>query len=222
MTYLKYVWRTFTDAEGYFHIHLPRGAKMSLTVQVQGYQPATREVSAEPDVPPFEFRLAPGRTLRGRVVNPQGKPIAGASLIIPSIGKHKGILFRKWTDAQGRFEWDSAPDDAVEYMIGAEGFIPTDPISLTASDKEAVIVLKPTVDIRLRVVDAETGKPIPRFAFQIGTAKPGTQDFRWKQPTQAGLFDGTHRIVLEAEQGPYQVKVFADGYKPARTAPPPR
>ena len=66
---------------------------MSLTVQVAGYQPAMREISAEPDAPPVEFRLAPGRMLRGRVVDPQGRPIPGANVVIPSYGKHKGVLF---------------------------------------------------------------------------------------------------------------------------------
>ena len=189
---------------------------MTLTAQVKGYQPMTLKVPAEPGAPPVEFRLAPGRMLRGRVVDPEGKPIAGAHLIIPSYGKHKGVFFRKWTDAQGRFEWDSAPDEPVAFSIGAEGYVWTDPFPLTAGDKEAVIVLKPEVAVHLRVVDAETGKPIPQFAFQIGTAKPGTQDFRWGQTMQGG-FDGTYRTSLEAGQGRYQIKVFAGGYKPART-----
>jgi hypothetical protein len=66
------------------------------------------------------------------------------------------------------------------------------------------------------VVDAETGKPIPQFEYQIGTAKPGAQDYRWGQSLH-GEFDGTRRISLEAGQGRYQIKVFAGGYKPAQT-----
>ena len=216
LTFLTYVRRTFTESEGHFHIHLPRGGDVTLTAQVKGFQPMTLKVPAEPGAPPVEFRLASGRMLRGRVVDPEGKPIAGANLFIPSYSKHKGIFFRKWTDAHGRFEWDSAPDEPVEFNIRAEGYVWTDPIPLTAGEKEAVIVLKPEVAVHLRVIDAETGKPIPRFAFQIGTANPGTQDFRWGQTIQGG-FDGTYRASLEAGQGPYQIKVFAGGYKPAQT-----
>ena len=72
-----------------------------------------------------------------------------------------------------------SPEESVEFRIGAEGYVSIDPIPLTARDKEAVIVLKPAVDVRLRVVDAETGKPIPRFGIQTGRADKGSQDFRW-------------------------------------------
>jgi beta-lactamase regulating signal transducer with metallopeptidase domain len=217
LTFLTYVRHAFTDPDGRFHFHLPRNGDLTLTVQVKGYQPATVKVAAEPHThtPPIEIRLAPGRTLRGQIVDPQGKPIAGASLMIPSYSRHKGILFRKWADAQGRFEWDSAPEESVEFRIGAEGYVSIDPISLTASDKEAVIVLKPAVDVRLRVVDAGTGKPIPRFGIQTGRADKGSQDFRWGGAM--GAHEGDYHTTLEAEDGPYQIKVFADGYAEART-----
>ena len=216
LTFLTYVRRVFTDAEGRFHIHLPRGGDVTLTAQVEGYQPMTLKVVAQPDSPPVEFRLARGRMLRGRVVDTQGKPIAGASLIIPSYGKHKGVFFRKWTDAQGRFEWDSAPEGPVEFSIGAEGHDGADLTYLTAGEKEAVVVLKPELDVRLRVVDAETGKPIPQFDFRIVAGKPGTGDSRWGQPTHVES-DEPYRIALEPEKGPYQIKVIAGGYKPAQT-----
>ena len=74
----------------------------------------------------------------------------------------------------------------MEFLIGAEGYLPTDPVPLTASDKEAVIVLKPAIDIRLHVIDAETGKPIPEFGVQIGTPSPAPPIFDWQPPRNEG------------------------------------
>ena len=115
LTFLTYVRRAFTDREGRFHFHLPRGGDISLTAQARGSAPATLKVAALADSPPIEFRLASGRRLRARIVDSEGKPIAGANIIIPDNGEHSGIFFRRWSDAEGRFEWDSAPVESVDY-----------------------------------------------------------------------------------------------------------
>ncbi len=105
LTFLDYVWRTSTDAEGRFSVHLARMQKMTLTVRRDGYQPAMRTIVADPDHPAVEFRLPPGKRLRGRVVDPAGHPIEGASILIASFPPHLGLSMRRWADAQGRFEW---------------------------------------------------------------------------------------------------------------------
>jgi len=217
LTFLPYVRQALTDAGGNFHFHFGRGGPVSLTVQVKGYEPRTTTVLRGPNTPALEFRLPPGKRLRARVVDPKGKPIAAASVIIPShLGaEHKGIFFRRWTDSHGRFEWDSAPADAIGFAIWADGYVPADPVSLAAGEREAVVVLKPALDILLRVIDAETGKPIELFGIQIGTANSDSKDFHWG--TAIGGLDGKHRLRLEAEGGPYQIKVTAEGHTEVRT-----
>jgi hypothetical protein len=214
LTFLNYVRRVVTDRDGRFHFHLPRG-DVTLTAQVPGSEPATLKVAAEPEASPIEFRLALGRSLRGRIVDPQGKPIAGASLIIPSIGKHKGVFLRRWSDNEGRFEWDSAPAERVEYSVGAEGYVPRF-VSLAASNVEAIVVLEPAVDVRLRVVDAKTGEPIARFNVQIDAPNATGPAFQ-RDPGTVGVLDGDYRTSLEAAKGPYRFTIFADGYAPAQT-----
>jgi protocatechuate 3,4-dioxygenase beta subunit len=49
-------------------------------VQAKGFSPESRHVTLKPDVPPVEFRRERGHTLRGRVVDPQGQPVADASI----------------------------------------------------------------------------------------------------------------------------------------------
>ena len=103
------------------------------------------KVAAEPNTPPIEFRLAVGRLLRGRVVDPQGKPIAGAFIVIPANSKYKGVFFRAWSDTQGRFQWHNAPADSVDFTIGADGYIRVENVFLSAGNQEAVVLLKPLV-----------------------------------------------------------------------------
>jgi hypothetical protein len=216
LTFLPYVQRVSTDPEGRFHLHLPRGEVVELTARARGYQPVPLKAPTEPDVPPIEFCLAPARMLRGRIVDPKGKAIAGASLIGPAFGKHRGIFVRAWTDAEGRFEWDSAPADSVAFSISAEGYVPIDRVALDPSIKEAVVVLKPSLDVSLRVVDAGTGELIPRFTVQIGTASEGNQEFHRGRGAVVAL-NGSYHTSLEGENARHQFKVTADGYAPAQT-----
>ena len=88
-------------------------------------------------------------------------------------------------------------------------------VSLTPGDQEAVVVLKPSLEIRLRVIDAATGKPISPYQIQIGKAKPGSKDFHWELPIMMLLDD--YRTSLEAGKGSYQIKVAAGGYEPTQT-----
>ncbi len=105
----EYVWRTVTDAQGRFHLHLPRDRKVRLTVVSRGHQPLVQEVSPDPDHSSVNFPMLPGKRLRGRVVDPIGRPIAEASVLIRSMSPERNWFVRRRTDSLGRFEWDSAP-----------------------------------------------------------------------------------------------------------------
>ena len=95
-----------------------------------------------------------------------------------------GYRFRALTDAQGRFVWASAPAEPVifrvsepaGFFLGDEGFV-----RLTASDEEAVIVLKPAIDVGFDVVDAETGKAITGFLIRTGRPEPGKTEIHWSE-----------------------------------------
>ena len=66
-----------TDAAGQFSMPgVPPGA-LILTVQAHGHAPELKSLTAGPGPPPVEFRLGPGHTIRGRIVDAHDKPIAG-------------------------------------------------------------------------------------------------------------------------------------------------
>ena len=139
LTFLDYLRHAQTDADGRFHFHLARGGDMTLTLQVKGYQPSTVQARAEAGASPIEIRLAPSRGLRGRVVDAQGKPIAGVGIMSKAIGLHKEIFLRLFTDAQGRFVWDGAPDKHVGMIVSAEGYDSIESMPLAASEQEMVV-----------------------------------------------------------------------------------
>jgi beta-lactamase regulating signal transducer with metallopeptidase domain len=215
LVFLDYVWKAVTDADGKFHIHLPRDRVVNLTVQAKGRQPAMQTVTPDPDHADVEFRLPPGKRLRGRVVDPDGNPIADASIHIPPFPYCKGIYFNSRTDAQGRFEWDSAPEEPTSFQIWAAGFLPLDPVRIAASDIETVVTLKRAVDVRFDVVDAQSGKAIPGFLIRIGIPDPVKKEIRW------GNFDrkvdtATYHDALDPARGPYEFEITAAGFATTR------
>jgi hypothetical protein len=216
MTFLTYIQHAPTDADGRFHLHLPHNGKVSLTVTAKRLAPVTIQVAAELGAPPLEIRMSEGRTLRARIVDPDGNPLAGASVIIPSIGKHRGVWLRRWTDRDGRFSWDSAPAEQVSFSIGAEGYEPRRSVELAADDKDAVVVLVPEIDVRLRAIDAVTGEPVSRFAVRVGAAGQDDPKMNWR-PISSGNAQGEYNAAIDTRKQPFRFEISADGYETVET-----
>ena len=144
--------------------------------------PGRRVRTPDPDVrveertAPVEIQLTePGSVLRGKVVDIEGKPVAGRSSA-PIRGAGAGrIHFRVETDKDGRFEWKNAPKDVVLYDTGKFGYMSSRHVPLTAADREQIITLYPELVITGRVTDAETGRPLPRFRLIRGQRTNGAR-----------------------------------------------
>ena len=155
-----------------------------VTAQAEGFGPEFREVNVpnggEVEAP--VIRLGKASTLRVRVVDRAGKPVAGAYLQVGTWRGHDSLLrvgaqtevawrstWNAQTDAAGRFTWTSAPSDAMLFHIFKDGYLRKEPVSLTASDQEHVVTLDPGLVISGSVTDAVTGKPVPRFRVIQGS-----------------------------------------------------
>ena len=99
-----------------------RPARLILTVQARGHAPDLKSLTARPGSPPVEFRLGPGHTIRGRIVDAHDKPIAGAPIAADEWRGHHSLRWNTRTDAEGRFRWDDAPADGVLIDLGTLGF----------------------------------------------------------------------------------------------------
>ena len=109
-----------------------------VTAQAEGFGPEFREVNVpnggEVEAP--VIRLGKASTLRVRVVDRAGKPVAGAYLQAGTWRGHRSLLrvgaqtevawrstWNAETDAAGRFTWTSAPSDAMLFDIFKDGYM---------------------------------------------------------------------------------------------------
>lgn len=211
---------TKTDAAGRFEfLHLkPLNAAFLLTVQARGYAPQRREVPSEKGLAPIEFVLQPAKLLVGRVVDPAGRPVAGAFVVTEGWNHYCTVRWQTTTDAKGMFTWDYPPADAIEIRISKKAYREIKP-SVTANGLEQTFVLAQPVTIQGSVTDGRTGKPVGQFKVTPGIQDKSGDSITWQ--TSDGWFkwftDGRYSYTFSSDGRAYAVRIEADGYVPGES-----
>lgn len=72
--------RTQSDSLGRFMLETPQGVTGFLEAKAPGYSATTEPANSDTTTRPFELSLEPASVAQGVVVNPNGSPVAGASI----------------------------------------------------------------------------------------------------------------------------------------------
>ncbi|MGA2441156.1 MAG: sigma-70 family RNA polymerase sigma factor [Tepidisphaeraceae bacterium] len=209
------------DAEGHFAFPPRAAGTISLTTTARGYAPDLQRITVAEGMSPVRIVLSPGKTIRARVVDENGKPIRDAMVRAFSWRQMNSLQWTGRTDSDGRFIMHDAPEDAIEFEIFKEGYQMLVNASLTAGDGESTVTMSSEPTVRGTVTDADTGKAIPRFEIIPGMAlragSPPFYQFSGAKEFSDGMFElpvSGHNEVTE-----YYLRVEADGYAPVITSP---
>ncbi len=208
-----------TEPSGTFEFKSMKAGELMLSVQAKGYGPAVQTLQVTGNVAALQFQLGPGQVLRGHVTDEAGNPITNAWVETTRRGLDK-VKWSTTTDAQGRFEWDSAPVEPLFYSFLAEGYNRGYALQLQADGSDHEVKLarnrpdKDTIEISGTAVDAGTGRPLDGFRVMLGELDPD-----WAYPLHfitAGK-DGKFSLSLPAESTHpgYQIEIETEGYLPA-------
>ncbi len=216
-----------TDAAGRFRFdHVPPGTQ-TVTAEAPGRAPELADVIVAPDMKPVEFRLGPGHTIRGRVVNAHGKPLDGVTVQAMNWKGHLSLDWSTKTDAEGRFTWDSAPVEPVLLTLTRPGYTMVGQREFRADMSETTVTMYPPLRVRGKVTDARTGRPIGRFTVVGGSyyrnadRRGGLGEPNWERGgPQSDFTGGTYEVehahpLVEA----VAVRIEAQGYRPATSEP---
>lgn len=204
--------RGSTNERGEFSLENCAAGKIPVIAQAQGRAPELKVVAIEEKAEPLEFRLAPAAVLKGKVVDRQGAPIAGAGIYADSWRGQQLLRYQGRTDDEGRFLWESAPRDAVTYSAAKDGYMRREVI-LAADGEEHAITLDPVLTLSGKVTDAATGKPIPRFRLIPGFQFP-QHGVDWSYAEAAEFAGGEFTIRRDDARMTHFLKIEAAGYAP--------
>ncbi|WP_165066674.1 carboxypeptidase regulatory-like domain-containing protein [Paludisphaera rhizosphaerae] len=211
--------RAETDAAGMFSLRKLSPEPSFLVVLAEGFSVQVQDVDVmEKDAtPPVEIRLGPAATIRGRVVDKQGKPIEGVSCQPNTWRGRKQLWVRigvMKSDADGRFVWKNAPDDTVQFTFYREGYMYREDTPMKAGDAEQVVVMNPTLAISGSVVDAVTRRSIPQFTVLPGYISSGQPEPSWLRNDLRTFSDGRYEVKTDIPYKGRALRVEAPGYKP--------
>lgn len=141
---------TETDDDGVFAlvgVSNPIKPQAELVVEAKGMAPQLQTIQLLAPTNGADFTLAKGRIFRGRVVDEVGSPIPEASVRTDYDFKNQIETLVAWqthTDAEGRFEWDSAPAAEICFWFEADGYdvIRGSPILPDGTDHEIKLTRK--------------------------------------------------------------------------------
>jgi len=118
---------------------------VNLSVQADGLSSQSSIVDLTALTNVANFTLSSGNVFRGRVVDEAGNPISNAVVQTDYDFNNQVEKRFDWTshaDANGRFEWDSAPAENVCYWFEADGYKVIRGQPLAADGSDHVITLK--------------------------------------------------------------------------------
>jgi beta-lactamase regulating signal transducer with metallopeptidase domain len=226
-----------TDDTGRFVIsNAPNGHREVVTVFAKGKAPEVLVWNTRTLKSPVTIRIGTGKRLRVRVVDPDGKPLAGVIGASDTwFGQDSGdrglrvMNHRFVTDKEGRFTWEQAPTAEVSWdFFGLQGYRDSRNVSITPLADEVVVKMFPPSRVLCLVTDAETQAPITEFHAVVGFAnkveeagKPKSFNYNWWNPSRLKGVKGRLDFDLDVvgRHTPRVLRISAPGYRPVISEP---
>lgn len=218
-----------TDAAGGFRLDdvYKTWFGQELFVKAEGFAPQRIRFQAGDRQHPAEVNvtMAPGHRIRGRVVDIHNRALADVTVYYAHGNRFPEGDFggNGTTDAQGRFAFNSLPAHAP-FAFTKRGYSPMDDVTLPLDGPDEVLVTMLSAgEIRGRVVDSATGKPVREFSVHVTFSfdrqrgdPSGSLPASLEEPgSKFGAADGTFRMGEFMRGMPLQVTVVAEGCNPA-------
>ena len=209
-----------TDAKGRFRTRQVKidSGEWFVGTLAKGHAPDVRTLKITKESPWLEIDLGVPRTFKGRVVDPDGKPVAGAFIDVDGWQSIRGLNVYLYSDAEGHFHWDDAPNDALTVNVNNPGYFGVFQQKVAPSVEEEVFTLKPSLRIDGRVRDAETKKRIDNATVQYSIVDPKTGEAtKWTAMHElgfsTGVYQGAMSVNFPVAADTYKIRVESPGYK---------
>jgi thiol-disulfide isomerase/thioredoxin len=207
-----------SGADGRFLLINLDAGDMLLTIQSDGHAAQTRMLTLFKGMPEVKIVLKPGRILKGKVIDEAGHAVADATVQMDRI--ENGPMEYEWsvtTGNDGRFQWDSAPEDGHPYYFSAVGHHSRSEAALVADGQDKIITLRTATPsdqtlVSGIVVDDSNNAPIGKFKLIVNAIKDGVV---LKKEQDVVNTNGEYSAGVDSSASAYFIEVRANGYLPA-------
>jgi protocatechuate 3,4-dioxygenase beta subunit len=195
---------TTTAEDGSFRVDGVDPGTYRVTARARGYAAAeaypvaVREDAPDPDL---DLTLERGWIMRGRLVDPAGKGVGGALVVVAPAGAAESGYLPAQTDASGAFRITAPPDGPISVAAISPRFAPAVQTGVEmppdGSPGDIVLQAGPGGTLRVRVV-RRNGDPVPgqKIAYQPVPLFPGSDVVLDRNPAKTTDGDGITRIPL--------------------------
>ena len=224
--------RVTTNDKGEFRLvytgALQSFTSLLLTATFKDRAPDRKWVPLNEPIKPLEFQLGLGRTIRGRITDMADKPLADVAVAVKEWRGFHPLDWRAQTDNDGRFTWKNAPTDGVVLSARKSGYVDgvfntgsgdagkASEVTIRMAAVDPAKVPPETTNLRVHgsVVDAETGRPIPRFEVIPGMLFETWTNVHWERERKKTCADGTYECTFDQAFRGRFLKIEVDGYAP--------
>lgn len=164
-----------TDARGRFQLPRVPFSVTAVRASANGYAAAQLgdlQLATAPDhhLDLGAIVLPRGTTYQGRVLA-RGKGIAGVSVVLAADlrapGQAQPVLQRVFTDEEGWFLFDVAPEPPCRLRAQAPGYREAPAVPVVGTTRSFTFELDPLPRVRGRIVDAASGEPLLAARVQL-------------------------------------------------------
>ncbi len=171
-----------TDADGHFRVEHVASGRVAFVAAAPGLAPSRIEELAVVDGGVYDdlvLQLTDGATVRGRVVDDEKKPVAGAAVEMRPFERPDDPQFLKMmlkvrrveatTDADGRFECKGLTGERVVVQAGKAGYTTAVRFGVKLDEPDLVVEIQRGAVVRGKVVAGD--RPLARFRVDTRTSE---------------------------------------------------
>ena len=212
-----------TDKDGKYTLTGCESKLCRIVCSADGRAREMHEVLIDPEMAPVNFTMPPGRHIRIRVLDENGKGVARSRIFFQEWRRpYIGSLFdfdgvNQYADDQGVWEWNEAPVDEFRADICREDGMQLPYQLIKPRDEEYVFRPPKLLVVSGRVTDKATGELVKNFRCVPGGRDEPRQRAgeNWDLSEAYSSDDGTYQITRDSDCPAHMVRVEADGYKVA-------
>ena len=206
--------QTKSDDQGRFVFRGVNEGDTLFSVMATGHKPDNKSYQVHANMEEIVFRLGPGNVIRARVQNEAGEPLSGARVALegnPGEPAYDAYEFSASTDSDGKFGWDSAPDEPMSFYVFQHSFEAKRHVKLPPN-QDNMVTLRRSRQLQGNVLDASTEQPVTRFHVRVGRNTPGVSSL-YGVIRQSDFTSPDGRFTMDLDEEEHNaVEISGDDY----------